>query len=107
MDIQTPEFYMIGDCVMLRNMTDATGEAFMISRNIGRFLICAEVMGKTQAQQLRRLIGFTFKRHPSINWPEDRLAAVEQHTQKRVRQLLGLSWQKQFHTGAVMMDKKI
>jgi len=49
-------------------------------------------MGKTQAQQLRRLIGFTFKRHPSINWPEDRLAAVEQHTQKRVRQLLGLSW---------------
>jgi|GEM_PF-2999842 len=37
MDIQTPEFYMIGDCVMPRNMTDATGEAFMISRNIGRF----------------------------------------------------------------------
>ena len=56
--------------------------------------ICAEVMGKTQAQQLRRLIGFTFKRHPSINWPEDRLAATQQHTQKRVRQLLGLSRQK-------------
>jgi len=35
-------------------------------------------MGKTQAQQLRRLIGFTFKRHPSINWPEDRLAATQQ-----------------------------
>ena len=52
--------------------------------------ICTEVMGKTQAQQLRRLIGFTFKRHPSINWTEERLIAIEQHIQKRVRQLLGL-----------------
>jgi hypothetical protein len=50
--------------------------------------ICSEVMGKTQAQQLRRLIGFTFKRHPSINWPEERLVAIEKHLQKRVRQLL-------------------
>ena len=29
--------------------------------------ICSEVMGKTQAQQLRQLIGFKFERHPSIN----------------------------------------
>jgi hypothetical protein len=46
--------------------------------------ICAEVMGKTQAAQLRKLIGFQFKRHP----------AIERHTQKRVRQLLGLERQK-------------
>ncbi len=52
--------------------------------------ICAEVMGKTQARQLRKLNGFKFKRHPSINWPEQRLTAIEQHTQKRVRQLLSL-----------------
>jgi transcriptional regulator with XRE-family HTH domain len=52
--------------------------------------ICAEVMGKEQARQLRRLIGFRFLRHPSLNWPEERLAAIEKHTQKRVRQLLGL-----------------
>ena len=52
--------------------------------------ICSEVMGKAQAQQLRKLIGFRFKRHPSINWPEERLTAIEQHTQKRVRHLLGL-----------------
>ena len=32
-----PEFYMIGDCVSSRNITDATSEAFLISRNIGRF----------------------------------------------------------------------
>jgi len=52
--------------------------------------ICREVAGKAQAQQLRRLIGFTFKRHPSVNWPEERLTAIEKHLQKRVRQLLGM-----------------
>lgn len=51
--------------------------------------ICAEVLGETQANQLRRLIGFTFTRHPSINWPEERLDAVERHLQRRARQLLG------------------
>lgn len=56
--------------------------------------ICIEVMGKTQAAQLRKLIGFKFKRHPAINWPEERLIAIERHTQKRVRQLLGLERQK-------------
>jgi hypothetical protein len=53
--------------------------------------ICTEIMGKKQAQQLRHLIGFTFKRHPSINWTEERLIAIERHLQKRVRQLLGLA----------------
>lgn len=52
--------------------------------------ICAEVLGKTQARQLRKLIGFRFKRHPSINWPQERLTAIERLTQKRVRQLLSL-----------------
>jgi len=56
--------------------------------------ICAEVMGKTQARQLRRLIGFQFKRHHSINWPEERLATTERHIQKRVRMLLSLEEQK-------------
>ena len=58
--------------------------------NITFETICSDVMGKAQAQQLRKLIGFKFKRHPSINWSEDRLTAIERHTQKRVRQLLGL-----------------
>ncbi|MDD3540371.1 MAG: XRE family transcriptional regulator, partial [Eubacteriales bacterium] len=52
--------------------------------------ICSEVMGKLQAEQLRGLIGFKFRRHPSINWPEARLQAIEKHIQRRVRQLLGL-----------------
>jgi hypothetical protein len=47
-------------------------------------------MGKTQARQLRQLIGFKFEPHPSINWADERLEAIEKHIQKRVRQLLGL-----------------
>jgi transcriptional regulator with XRE-family HTH domain len=52
--------------------------------------ICAEVMGSKQKNQLRKLIGFKFKRHPSINLPEERLAAIEKHIQSRVRKLLAL-----------------
>jgi hypothetical protein len=57
--------------------------------------ICSEVMGKTQALQLQRLIGFTFTRHPSINWPEERLVAIERHIQHRVRQLTMLDKTKE------------
>lgn len=52
--------------------------------------VCAEVMGKTQTEQLRKLIGFKFHRHPSINLPEWRLDAIEKHLQKRVTQLLNI-----------------
>ena len=50
--------------------------------------ICRSVMGKPQAAQLRRLIGFTFRRHPCVNWPEERLQSLEKFTQARVRELL-------------------
>lgn len=56
--------------------------------------LCSRYAGKTQAQQLRRLIGFTFTRHPSLNWPEERLIAIERHIQDRVRQLLSLARHK-------------
>lgn len=52
--------------------------------------ICREVMGPVQARQLRRLIGFTFRRHPKLNLPEYRLQAIEKHMQSRVRLLLRL-----------------
>jgi hypothetical protein len=58
--------------------------------NISFENVCGEVMGKTQTQQLRKLIGFKFKRHPKINLPEERLAAIEKHIEKRVRKLLEL-----------------
>ena len=52
--------------------------------------VCQEVMGPIQARQLRKLIGFTFRRHPRLNWPEYRLEATERHLQKRVRQFLDM-----------------
>ena len=52
--------------------------------------VCQEVMGPVQARQLRKLIGFTFHRHPKLNWPEYRIEAIERHLQKRVRQLLDM-----------------
>lgn len=52
--------------------------------------ICSEVMGDMQVQQLQKLIGFKFTRHSCINWPEERLEAIEKHIQDRVLQLLEL-----------------
>lgn len=52
--------------------------------------ICSEVMGDIQVQQLQKLMGFKFTRHPSINWREERLEAIEKHIQDRVLQLLEL-----------------
>lgn len=52
--------------------------------------ICREVMGTKQRNQLRRLIGFRFTRHPSINLPEERLTAIEKQIDLRVRELLSL-----------------
>ena len=52
--------------------------------------ICREVMGTKQRSQLRRLIGFRFTRHPSINLPEERLTAIEKQIDLRVRELLAL-----------------
>lgn len=56
--------------------------------------VCAEVMGKTQKSQLRRLIDFKFKRHSSINLPDWRIDALEEHIQKRAVQLLDISREK-------------
>lgn len=56
--------------------------------------VCTEVMRKTQTAQLRRLIDFKFKRHSSINLPDWRINALEEHIQKRVIQLLDISREK-------------
>lgn len=74
----------------IANLDEYAETRFPAYANVTFESICSEVMGKTQAQQLRKLIGFEFRRHPSINWPEERLAAIEKHLQKRVRGLLGL-----------------
>ncbi len=53
-------------------------------------VICSEVIGKKQIAQLRRLLNFKFKRHPSINLPEERLSAIEKHIEQRTRELIAL-----------------
>lgn len=52
--------------------------------------IFLSVAGKKQIAQLRKLIGFKFKRHKSINLPEERLIALEEFIQRRVIHLLAI-----------------
>lgn len=52
--------------------------------------VCRAVMSSKQKNQLRKLVNFTFTRHPSINLPEERLQAIENHIQKRIRELLAI-----------------
>lgn len=62
----------------------------MSAYNIDFDEIFLSVAGKNQIAQLRKLIGFTFKRHKTYNLPEERLAAIEEFIQKRVRHLLAV-----------------
>lgn len=52
--------------------------------------ICTEVIGTKQKEQLRRMIGFRFRRHPVMNLPEEHLEAIERLLEKRVRKLLAI-----------------
>ena len=52
--------------------------------------VCAAVMGAKQKEQLRRMIGFRFKRHPSINLPEEHLQALEKILEQRTIKLLSI-----------------
>lgn len=58
--------------------------------NISYEEVCAEVMGPKQKEQLRRMIGFRFKRHESLGLPEEHLQAIEKHLESRVRKLLAI-----------------
>lgn len=52
--------------------------------------VCAGVMGAKQKEQLRRMIGFKFKRHPNLNLQEEHLTAIERVLEVRVRKLLAI-----------------
>ena len=58
--------------------------------NVSYEEVCAEVMGVKQKEQLRRMIGFKFQRHPSLNLPEEHLVAIEKHLESRVSRLLAI-----------------
>ena len=52
--------------------------------------VCKAVMGSKQKSQLRKLLNFKFKRHPSINLPEERLTAIETQIAVRTRELMSI-----------------
>ena len=79
-------FAMPEDWTDLDSYAKTRGTAYGVSFES----VCREVMGPLQREQLRRLIGFTFQRHPKLNLLEERLTAMERHVQKRVRQLMEL-----------------
>lgn len=56
--------------------------------------VCAAVMGTKQKEQLRRMIGFKFTRHPKLNLPEEHLVAAERVLENRVRELLEIPVRK-------------
>ena len=78
-------YAMSDDIANLDEYAKTRGPAY---GNISFESICQEVTGKLQIQQLRKLIGFKFERHPKINLPEERLNSIEKHVEKRIRQLL-------------------
>ncbi len=80
-------FAMPKDMTDLDSYAKTRGTAYGISFET----VCQAVMGPLQREQLRRLIGFTFQRHPRLNLPEERLTAIECYMQKRVRQLMELT----------------
>lgn len=53
--------------------------------------ICTEAIGKKQISELRKLIGFKFNRHKTMNLSEERLCSIEKLLQTRISQLISLS----------------
>lgn len=52
--------------------------------------ICGSFMTPRQIEKLRKMLNFTFTRHPKLNLPEEHLSAIEKHLRKRASQLIGL-----------------
>ena len=52
--------------------------------------ICQSFMTARQIEKLRKLLTFSFERHPKLNLPEKRLTDLEKHLRQRASQLIGL-----------------
>lgn len=68
--------------------------------------VCELVMGAKQKEQLRRMIGFKFERHPTYNLPEDRLLAIEKQIQFRTQELLKIPIRKRIKINLWIYKKK-
>jgi hypothetical protein len=52
--------------------------------------ICRDFITLRQKAMLRKILNFSFTRHPKLNLPEEHLAAIEKHLRKRASQLIDL-----------------
>jgi hypothetical protein len=52
--------------------------------------ICQSFMTRRQSAMLRKMLSFSFTRHPRLNLPEEHVAAIEKHLRKRASRLLEL-----------------
>jgi hypothetical protein len=50
--------------------------------------ICRTLITGRQKAMLRKMLNFSFTRHPKLNLPDEHLAAIEKHLQKRASQLI-------------------
>lgn len=80
----------------LRNLNEYAKTRFNPYR-ISYEEVCREVMGTKQKAQLRKMVGFRFTRHPSLNLPEERLAAIEKQIGERTRELLSIPSRKRIN----------
>ena len=60
--------------------------------------ICQSFMTAKQVAKLRKVLDFTFVRHPKLNLPEEHLTAIEKHLKTRASRLISLSRTKTVET---------
>jgi hypothetical protein len=53
--------------------------------------ICRSYITPRQTEKLRKMLNFSFERHPKLNLPEKHLSAIENHLRQRASQLIGLA----------------
>ena len=52
--------------------------------------ICQSFITGRQTDKLRKMINFSFTRHPKLNLPEEHISAMEKHLRKRASLLIGM-----------------
>jgi len=53
--------------------------------------LCQAFITARQTEKLRKLLNFSFVRHPKLNLPKEHLAAIEKHLRARASYLIGMS----------------
>ena len=68
--------------------------------------VCQTLMTARQVEKLRKMLNFSFERHPKLNLLDEHLVAIEKHLRKRASRLIGLSMSKEKTTRETYITKK-